>query len=227
MPQRLQRELGRIKKRILALGGMVEERVRMAIKAIETKDAGLANEIRRRDYEIDAQEVEVEEECLKILALHQPVAVDLRFLIAVIKINNDLERIGDQAVNVAKRVHSIAEGERMEISMDYAMMAEKAASMLKWSLDALVNMDLDMAFRVMKMDDQVDSLHCQNYDYLKEILRRTPEHVDYLINFLTISRHLERIADHATNIAQEVIFLIEGEIVRHGKWDTATREHDF
>ncbi len=227
MPQRLQRELEHIKKRILGLGGMVEERVRMAIKAIETKDAELANEIRRRDFEIDEQEVEVEEECLKILALHQPVAVDLRFLIAVIKINNDLERIGDQAVNVAKRVHSLARGERMEVSMDYAMMAEKAASMLKWSLDALVNMDLETAFKVMKMDDQVDSIHCQNYDYLKEILRQAPEHVDYLINFLTISRHLERIADHATNIAQEVIFLIEGEIVRHGKWDAGAKESEF
>lgn len=226
MPQRLQRELDRIKKRILALGGMVEERVRMAIKAIETKDAELANEIRRRDYEIDAQEVEVEEECLKILALHQPVAVDLRFLIAVIKINNDLERIGDQAVNVAKRVHTIAEREKMEVSMDYALMGEKAASMLKWSLDALVNLDLELALRVMKLDDQVDNIHCQNYDYLKEILRQEPEHVDYLINFLTISRHLERIADHATNIAQEVIFMIEGEIVRHGKWDAGTKVYD-
>ena len=99
--------------------------------------------------------------------------------------------------------------------------------MLKWSLDALVNLDLDLAFKVMKMDDQVDNIHCQNYDYLKEIIRRAPEHVDYLINFLTISRHLERIADHATNIAQEVIFMIEGEIVRHGKWDAGTKEHDF
>lgn len=224
MPKRLQKELDQIKQRILSLGAMVEERVRMAIKAIETKDDDLANEIRRRDHEIDEQEVEVEEECLKILALHQPVAVDLRFLIAVIKINNDLERIGDEAVNVAKRVHTIAGREKMEISLDYALMAEKAASMLKWSLDALVNLNSELALRVMKLDDQVDSLHCQNYDYLKEILRQRPDRVDYLINFLTISRHLERIADHATNIAQEVIFLIEGEIVRHGKWDVSRDE---
>ena len=199
----------------------------MVIKAIETRDGELANEIRRRDYEIDELEVEVEEECLKILALHQPVAVDLRFLVAVIKINNDLERIGDQAVNVAKRVHNISTREKMEIAMDYALMAEKAAAMLKWSLDALVNLDQECAFKVLKVDDQVDDIHCQNYEYLKEVIREHPEQVDYLINFLTISRHLERIADHATNIAQEVIFMIEGEIVRHGKWDVLQEDEQL
>ena len=218
MPKRLQRELERIKKRILALGTMVEERVRMAIKAIETWDSDLAGQIMRMDYEIDELEIEVEEECLKILALHQPVAVDLRFLIAVIKINNDLERIGDEAVNIANRVRNIAKRQRLQLSFDYSIMAEKAAAMFRMSLDSLVNMDIDLAFKVLTMDDEVDHMHREIYDKIKAIMSEKPDASGYLINLYTISRHLERLADHSTNIAEEVIYLIEGEIVRHGRW---------
>jgi phosphate transport system protein len=219
MPKRLQKELEEIKKRILALGAMVEERVRMAIRAIENWDAALAEEILRRDYEIDELEIEVEEECLKILALHQPVAVDLRFLIAVIKINNDLERIGDEAVNIGNRVLNIARRPRLQLSFEYGVMAEKAASMLHMSLDALVNLDIDLAFKVLTMDDEVDHMHREIYDRIKEVMKHKPEAAAYLINLYTMSRHLERVADHSTNIAEEVIHLIEGEIVRHGRWD--------
>ena len=218
MPKRLQKELERIKKRILALGTMVEERVRMAIKAIETWDSDLAGQIMRMDYEIDELEIEVEEECLKILALHQPVAVDLRFLIAVIKINNDLERIGDEAVNIANRVRNIAKRQRLQLSFDYSIMAEKAAAMFRMSLDSLVNMDIDLAFKVLTMDDEVDHMHREIYDKIKAIMSEKPDASGYLINLYTISRHLERLADHSTNIAEEVIYLIEGEIVRHGRW---------
>ena len=219
MPKRLQKELEKIKKRILSLGGMVEERVRMANRAIESRDRALANQIMKTDYEIDELEVEVEEECLKILALHQPVAVDLRFLVAVIKINNDLERIGDQAVNIAQRVENISKRPRVELSLDYEQMAEKAASMLRMSLDSLVNLDLDLAFQVLALDDDVDQMAREMYDYIKQEIRKKPEAAGYLINFLFISRHLERIGDHSTNIAEEVIYLIVGEIVRHGRWD--------
>ena len=218
MPKRLQKELEKIKKRILALGTMVEERVRMAIKAIETWDSDLAGQIMRMDYEIDELEIEVEEECLKILALHQPVAVDLRFLIAVIKINNDLERIGDEAVNIANRVRNIAKRQRLQLSFDYSIMAEKAAAMFRMSLDSLVNMDIDLAFKVLTMDDEVDHMHREIYDKIKAIMSEKPDASGYLINLYTISRHLERLADHSTNIAEEVIYLIEGEIVRHGRW---------
>jgi len=219
MPKRLQKELEEIKKRILALGAMVEERVRMAIKAIKDWDADLAEEILRRDYEIDELEIEVEEECLKILALHQPVAVDLRFIIAVIKINNDLERIGDEAVNIGNRVQAIAKRQRLQLSFDYTVMAEKAASMLHMSLDALVNLDIDLAFKVLTMDDEVDRMQRETYDRIKEFMKHEPEASGYLINLYTMSRHLERVADHSTNIAEEVIHLIEGEIVRHGRWE--------
>jgi len=215
MPKRLQRELEKIKKSILSLGAMVEERIRMSIKAIENWDAELAEEIIRRDYEIDELEVEVEEECLKILALHQPVAVDLRFLIAVIKINSELERIGDEAVNIANRVRNISKRRKLELSFDFGVMAEKAATMLRLSLDALVNLDLDLAFKVLTLDDEVDLMHREIYDRIKEVMSQNPDHVGYLINLYTMSRHLERVGDHSTNIAEEVIYLIEGEIIRH------------
>jgi phosphate transport system protein len=218
MAKHFDRELEKLKKRILSLGAMVEERVYLAIKAIESRDSDLAARIIRSDYEIDETEVEVEEECLKILALYQPVAIDLRFIVAVIKINNDLERIGDEAVNIAERIQSIAKRSTFSFHFDYTEMAEIAAAMLKQSLDALVNMDIDTAFRVITMDDEVDDIQSKAYSQIKQAMRERPEEMTYLINLYLISRHLERIADHATNIAEEVVYLIEGEIVRHGKY---------
>ena len=218
MAKHFDRELEKLKKRILSLGALVEERVYLAIKAIESRDSDLAARIIRSDYEIDETEVEVEEECLKILALYQPVAIDLRFIVAVIKINNDLERIGDEAVNIAERIQSIAKRSTFSFHFDYTEMAEIAAAMLKQSLDALVNMDIDTAFRVITMDDEVDDIQSKAYSQIKQAMRERPEEMTYLINLYLISRHLERIADHATNIAEEVVYLIEGEIVRHGKY---------
>lgn len=218
MARYLIRELDKIKKKILSLGALVEERVRMTSDAVDNRDAVIAQKIVDTDWEIDEMEVEVEEECLKILALHQPVAVDLRFIVTAIKINNDLERIGDQAVNIAERVLIIAKRPEMNFVFDYAPMAEKAEAMLKMSLDALVNMDVDLAFKVITMDDEVDAIKTLAYDRIKAAIKESPARVGYLINLLLISRHLERLADHATNVAEEVIYLIEGEIVRHGKY---------
>ena len=217
MTKRFRRELERIKKQILSLGTMVEDRVRQAIRAVEDNDGVTARQIIKLDYEIDEMEVEVEEECLKILALHQPVAVDLRFLIAVIKINNELERIGDQAVNIAQRVGVIAKHEDFGFEYDYSPMAEKSEAMLRMSLDALVNLDEKLALKVVTMDDEVDQIQKEAYDRIKSAMSIHPDQTGYLINLLLISRHLERLADHTTNIAEEVIYLIEGEIVRHGK----------
>ena len=216
MTKLFHRELEKLKKRILTLGAMVEERVYMATKAIENNDSGLADKIIKSDYEIDEMEVDVEEECLKILALYQPVAVDLRFITAVIKINNDLERIADEAVNIARGVKYIAKGEKPHFDFDFYLMSEKTEAMLKKSLDALVNLDVDLAFKVCLLDDEVDKFNGEAHRMVKDVIKDNPEHVEYFINLLLISRHLERIADHATNIAEEVIYLIEGEIVRHG-----------
>jgi phosphate transport system protein len=218
MARHLQKELEKIKKQILSLGALVEDRVRTASQAIERTDQVLAARIVETDWEIDEAEVEIEEECLKILALHQPVAVDLRFLVAVIKINNDLERIADEAMNIAERVISIAKREDPGYRFDYVAMASKSENMLKKSLDALVNLDVDLAFKVVMCDDEVDEMHRDAYQRTCQEMTRRPEAIKYLLNYYLISRHLERIADHATNIAEEVIYLIEGEIVRHGKY---------
>ena len=218
MTKHFVRELEKIKKKILSLGALVEERVYLAIKGIESKDPDLATRIIRSDYEIDETEVEIEEECLKVLALYQPVAIDLRFIVAVIKINNDLERIGDEAVNIAERIQSMAKYPNISFHFDYTEMAEIAAAMLKQSLDALVNLDIDTAFRVITMDDDVDNIQGNAYSQIKQAMREHPQEMTYLINLYLISRHLERVADHATNIAEEVIYLIDGEIVRHGKY---------
>lgn len=218
MAVHLQRELDKLKKRILSLGALVEERVHLATRAIETRDIDLAKQVIQSDHEIDEMEVEVEEECLKVLALHQPVAIDLRFIAAVIKINNELERIGDQAVNVAQRIINIGQRNPIDFYFDYSIMAEKAESMLRKSLDSLVTLDLDMAFNVLTLDDEVDEIKDDAYDKIKAAISQRPERVGYLINLFLISRHLERLADHSTNIAEEVIYLIEGEIIRHGKY---------
>lgn len=218
MTKHFNRELEKLKKRILSLGAMAEEEVQLAIKAIELRDAEIAKKIISDDYKIDEMEVDIEEECLKVLALHQPVAVDLRFIVAVIKINNDLERIGDEAVNIAERVASLAKRKGSKFYYDYSKMALNAEKMLKMSLDALVNLDLDLAFKVLTMDDAVDIVQGEVYQLTKQALRESKDDVAFLINQYLISRHLERIADHATNIAEEVIYLIEGEIVRHGNF---------
>lgn len=218
MTKHFQKELAKIKRMILSLGAMVEERFRHTKTAIDAFDADLAQRIIKTDYEIDEMEVEIEEECLKIMALHQPVAVDLRFLVAIIKINNDLERIGDQAVNIAQRIQTIAKKDRIDFIFDYSVMAEKSETMLKMSLDALVNFDIDIALKVLTLDDEVDALQNQAYRLIKDALKEHPAHVEYLINLLLISRHLERMADHATNISEEVVYLIEGDIVRHAKF---------
>lgn len=215
MIRHLQTELEKLKRRILTLGTNVEERVRMAIRAVEKVDADLAQKIIKADREIDEAEVEIEEECLKIIALHQPVAVDLRFISAVIKINNDLERIGDMAVNIAERVSTIAKRPPVNVPIDYSIMGERVEAMLKSSLDSLVNLDSDLAYKVTLADDEVDEMKRKIYDIVKEAITRHPDRAGYLINLLLISRHLERIGDHATNIAEEVIYLIEGVIPRH------------
>ena len=218
MTKHFRKELENIKKRILTLGSMVEDLVHDSVQAVDRVDADLADRIIKKDSEINETEVDIEEECLKVLALHQPVAVDLRFIIAVIKINNELERIGDQAVNIAQRVQVIAKRPKPPFWFDYSEMGEKAQKMLRMSLDALVNLDVDLAYRVITMDDEVDQIKSEAYDKIKQAIQDLPERVGYYINLLLISRHLERLADHATNIAEEVIYLVEGEIFRHAQY---------
>ena len=215
MSVHLKRELDNLKKKILSLGRVVEDRVRQAVESVEQRDVALAEEVINGDIDIDREEVELEEDCLKTLALHQPVAVDLRLIVAVLKMNNDLERIGDLAVNIAERSVFLATQERSEVPFDLAGMTQMCQSMLRRSLEALVNLDVDLARQVCADDDQVDAINRQMYDRVKDAINRHLGNLDSLIHLLSISRNIERIADLATNIADDVIYMVEGEIVRH------------
>ena len=215
MPKHLQREIENLKKKLLSLGARIETSVRDATLSIEKRDSKLAQKIIDDDINIDHTEVEIEEDCLKVLALHQPVAIDLRFIVAVLKINNDLERIGDLAVNVAERAVFLATQPKIDISSDLLNMAHNAQSMLKKSIDALINHDAQLAHKVCVSDDIVDRMNRQMYLKVQEAILKNPEQITPLIHLLSASRHLERIADHTTNIAEDVIYMIEGQIVRH------------
>ena len=179
------------------------------------RDIALAEKLIKSDEEINRMEVTLEEECLKILALHQPVANDLRMIVAILKINNNLERIADLAVNISERALAVAKEPPVTCPLNLDDMAKMVIAMLGKALDALVNADLELAQTVLELDEEVDTLHGRNYQLFKDYIRQHPETIDTVLNYLTVSRHLERIADLATNIAEDVIYLNEGRIVRH------------
>jgi phosphate transport system protein len=216
MSVHLHRAIEGLKKRILELSAVVEESVGKALRAVEGRDAALAQEVIAGDSRVDLMEVEVEEECLKILALHQPVATDLRFIVAVLKINNDLERIGDLAVNMASRARKLSLVTTPPVvQIDFQGMEQHAQMLLRKSLEALVNVDKNLATWVCRSDDTVDAANRSVHKQVIEALRQHPEDVERLILLLSVSRNLERIGDHATNIAEDVLYMIGGEIVRH------------
>ena len=215
MTKRFIKEIEKLKEQILKLAAMVEGNLQNAVKAFSDDDLKLAESVITYDNEIDSFEVEVEEECLKILALHQPVAADLRYVIAVLKINNDLERIGDLAVNIAKQTIRIKRLSDVPIPIDLTKMLDLTVNLVKKSTDALINNDSDLARQVCRDDDIIDDMHKIAFNTLKDKIHENPEAVDYYLSLLNVSRNLERIADHATNIAEDAIYNIEGEIVRH------------
>ena len=210
------REIDQLKKMILKLGVLVEDRLRRACTLLETKNEAEAEKIMNSDWEVDDMEIRVEEECLKILALHQPVARDLRLIVSIIKINSELERIADIAVNIAKRILTINKCKTSDFVfiLDYTTMAAKALEMVKTSLDALVTEDAGLARGVFLMDDEVNRMRDMAYKTVIEEIGLRSDNAACLINVYLIARHLERIGDRANNIAEEVIYLVEGEIVR-------------
>lgn len=212
-----EKEIDKLKGMILALGTDVEASVKRAVRALIRRDSTLALRVIDADYEIDQMEVDIEEECLKILALHQPVANDLRLIVSILKINNDLERIGDLAVNIAERAVYLSTHNKIEFPFDLQDMAEKAQEMLNGGLDAMVNQDTELAQKVCKSDDEVDAMNREAYSLVEERIRQNPEQLKSMIQFLSASRYLERVADHATNIAEDVIYLVNGDIIRHSK----------
>lgn len=219
MSVHLQRAIDLLKKKIMVVGTHAEESVRNATLALENKDVALGRQVCENDDVIDGLEVDIEEECLKVLALYQPVATDLRFIIAVLKINNDLERIGDLAVNIAERAIYLASQKPVKAAFDFHTMAEKTQDMLSKALDALVNVEVQAAHEVCASDDEVDAMNRDMYLLVQEGGQADPEQLDLLIHMLSVSRHLERIADLATNIAEDVIYMARGEIIRHRQED--------
>lgn len=215
MSHHLIREIDGLKRSILALGAITEESLDKVLVALRNRDRKLAEAVMAADYQIDSREVEIEEECLKILALHQPVASDLRFIVACLKINAELERIGDATVNIAERIVYLAGEPEIDVQLDFPRMTACARAMVGKSLDALVNADVALAYDVIKSDDEVDDINRQMYFQIQDAIRQDTTQLESLIHYLGVSRHLERIADHTTNIAEDVIYMTEGEIVRH------------
>jgi phosphate transport system protein len=222
MAKILLKEIEDLKKNFLNLGTLVEESVHKSIRALDRMDFTLAQEIIDSDRHIDHLEVRLEEECLKILALHQPVAGDLRFIIAIMKINSDLERIGDLAVNISKRVVLLAKNKLNIIPIRFKDMEIKTEQMLKKSLDAISQYDAEIAYQVLASDDEVDIHNRKIYAQMVQEIQNNPEQSEGFIHYMSISRFLERIADYATNISEDVIYLVDGEIIRHRLVDIKT-----
>jgi phosphate transport system protein len=215
MRTHFQRDLDHMQQHILDLAGLVEKAVHQTIDALQTRQPGVAEEVIRGDEAIDQEENYVEEECLKMLALHQPVAVDLRRIVAVFKINSELERMADLCVNIAERVVSLGTVPALPFPDRLQKMADLTTAMVRQSLDAFMRLDADLARHVIKLDDEVDLFNKEIIDELIALMQASPQFVAQGISLFSAVRHLERIADHATNIAEDVIYLIEGEIIRH------------
>jgi phosphate transport system protein len=215
MTKHIERQIETLKERILRLGTLVEEAISKSITALINRDTALAQRVIANDSEIDAMEVEVEEECLKILALYQPVAADLRFVVAVLKINNDLERMGDLARNIAKRVTQLEGGDPYDLPPEIRTMATQAQEMVRQCLDAVVKRDPTLARQVREEDDIVDEARQRIQRRVLQGIKDHPENVENLLRINSVAKHIERIADMATNIAEDVVYMVEGDIVRH------------
>jgi len=215
MSKHLERDLEALEREILAQSSLVEEMIAKACRGLVDRRVDLSSEVIASEVNINMREVKIEEECLKILALHQPVAVDLRRTATVLKINTELERIADLAVNIAERTSSLSEHPDFEIPDKLERMSTKATDMVHDALDAFVDLDVEAAREVCRRDEEVDTLNRQVIDELYEMMQARPEVVEPGMHVFSISRHVERIADCATNIAEDVIYLVEGEIARH------------
>ncbi|MEK7363048.1 MAG: phosphate signaling complex protein PhoU [candidate division NC10 bacterium] len=215
MQRHFHEELEGLKQTLLAMGALVEDQIHRVMRALVERDDGLAQEVIDRDRQVNAYDVEVDEKCVELLALHQPAAGDLRFITTAMKIVTDLERIGDQAVNIAQRAIELNREPQLKPYIDLPRMAESAARMVKESLDAFVNRDTALARRVCAEDAAVDALKEQVFRELLTFMMEDARTIPRAIRLILISRFLERVADHATNIAEMVIYLVEGKMVRH------------
>jgi phosphate transport system protein len=215
MAKHLERDLDNLQRDLLALASLVEAAIHQAARALQERNPKLAQAVISGDPQIDSEENHIEEECLKILALHQPVAIDLRRIVAAMMINIDLERMGDLAEEIAERAIQLSRPPLLPIPTNLQRMTDVTTSMVHQSLDAFVNLNSEQAKRVMRLDDEVDRYNTEIIQEIVQSMQRSPNLIDPGLSLFSATRHLERIADHATNIAEDVVYLVEGEIVRH------------
>jgi len=211
----LEQELNELKDRLLRLGAIVESQVDRSVKSLVERDSALAKLVIDSDHEVNALEVQIDEDCVRLLALRQPEAIDLRFVTTAMKIVTDLERMGDLAVDISERALELNEEPVLKPYIDIPRMARAASEMLRSALDAFVKKDSDAAWKVLERDDFVDELNKQIFRELLLFMIEDPHTISRAIRITYVSKYLERIADHATNIAEMVIYLVEGKIIRH------------
>jgi phosphate transport system protein len=210
-----QEELETLQGRLLEMGGLAEERVRAAVHGLVSRQSGIIDQVVRGDEPINTLHIEIDERCFKLLALHQPMAADLRVIVAAVKINSDLERVGDLAVNIAEAAKRYVTHPPVKKLIDIPRMADIAQSMLRDALDSFVRRDMALARNVLNEDDQLDGLKTQIFRELLTHMLQDPSTVEPALDLILVSRHLERIGDHATNIAEDVIFMVSARDVRH------------
>ncbi|OFV93053.1 MAG: phosphate transport system regulatory protein PhoU [Acidobacteria bacterium RIFCSPLOWO2_02_FULL_64_15] len=208
-------ELDELKARLLEMGGLAEEEVRLAVKALVERDSAVVDHVIRGDAPLNSLHIEIDNRCFTLLALHQPMAADLRTIVSAVKINTDLERVGDLAVNIAEAARRYAQHPPVKRLIDIPQMARIAQSMLRDALDAFVRRDTDLAQKVLNEDDKLDALKTQIFRELLTYMLQDPATIEPALDLILVSRHLERIGDHATNIAEDVIFIVSARDVRH------------
>ncbi|HSE14115.1 MAG TPA: phosphate signaling complex protein PhoU [Candidatus Deferrimicrobium sp.] len=215
MKRHYSEQLAGLREQVLRMGGLVEQMTRRVVQALVRRDAGILAEVRAMESQVNQLHIEIDEACIELIALRQPAAVDLRFIAAAMKINADMERIGDQAINIVERAEVLLAVPVLKPLIDIPRMADIAQEMLKASLDAFVNGDDELAYRTILRDDSVDQLKDQVFRELLTFMMADPTTIPRAMELILVSRHLERIADHATNICEDVIFMVKGKDVRH------------
>jgi len=215
--KRYEEELKKLREEILYMGGMVEDQIQKSIKSLVERDSKLAELIIERDHEVNRLDVDIDDICVRLLALHQPAGRDLRFITTGLKITTELERIGDMAVNICERALELNQEPQLKPYIDIPRMARVAQRMIRESLDAFVREDTDLALKVCKDDEEVDQLNSQIFREVVTFMIDDPHTINRAIKISSISKYLERIADHATNIAEMVIFMVKGKSIRHLK----------
>ena len=215
MKRHYSEQLAGLREQVLRMGGLVEQMTRRVTQALVERDVGILPEVRAMETQVNHLHIEIDEACIELIALRQPAAVDLRFIAAAMKINTDMERIGDQAINITERAEVLLTVPPLKPLIDIPRMADIAQEMLKAALDAFVNGDDELAYATILRDDQVDQLKDQIFRELLTFMMADPTTIPRAMELILVSRHLERIGDHATNICEDVIFMVKGKDVRH------------